>query len=88
MKNGAQQALRLFPKSQIHRISRDVGVQLNPRTKNRDLMILADCPRGKLFDRTTWPEIYDWVIEIFPKLLQAAKSRLKDFAIVENHLPA
>jgi hypothetical protein len=47
-------------------------------------MILTDCPREKLFDRTTWPEIYDWLLEIFPELLQAVQSRLKDFVILEN----
>ncbi|QOG19129.1 hypothetical protein FOM02_19035 [Bradyrhizobium sp. SEMIA] len=78
---GTQQGLRVVLKSQIHRISRDVGIQFVPRTKDQNLIILADCPRGKLFDRTTWPEIYDWILEICPKLLKAMHSRLKGSSI-------
>src|SRR6202011_1878819 len=81
IKYGAQRALRSFLKSQIDSISRDVGTRfkLIPRNKNQEPLILADCPRGKLFDQTTWPEIYKWVLEVFPKLLQAVKTRLEVF---------
>jgi hypothetical protein len=81
IKNGAQRALRIFLESQIETISRDVGTrfELMPRNKNQEPLILADCPHGKLFDQTTWPEIYNWVLEVFPKLLQAVKIRLEGF---------
>jgi hypothetical protein len=81
IKNGAQRALRSFLKSQIDSISRDVGTRfkLMPRNKNQEPLILADCPHGKLFDQTTWPEIYNWVLKVFPKLLQAVKTRLEVF---------
>jgi hypothetical protein len=81
VKNGAQRALRLFLKSQIGSISRDVGTRfkLIPRDKNQEPLILADCPHGKLFDQTTWPEIYNWVLKVFPKLLQAVQTRLEGF---------
>jgi hypothetical protein len=90
-RKGAQQALRLFLKAEAHRIWRDIGLQSGPiplprKTKSPHQLILADCPRGKLFDRTTWPEIYDWVLEILPKLLQAMQSRLKGSLIVEKRL--
>jgi len=81
IKNRAQQALCSFLKSQIDSISREVGTRfkLMPQNKNQEPLILADCPHGKLFDQTTWPEIYNWVLEVFPKLLQAVKIRLEGF---------
>jgi Domain of unknown function (DUF4268) len=81
IKNGAQPALRIFLKNEIDSISRDVGTRFKPmpRSRNQESLILAGCPRGKLFDQATWPEIYDWVLEVFPKLLQAVKMRLKVF---------
>jgi hypothetical protein len=81
IKNGAQRTLRLFIQSQIGSISREVGTRfkLLPRNKNQEPWILADCPHGKLFDQTTWPEIHNWVLKIFPKLLQAVKTRLEGF---------
>jgi hypothetical protein len=90
-RRGTRQALRLFLKSHVHRISRDIGIQSTPsplprKTKSPNQLILADCPRGRLFDRATWPEIYDWVLEIFPKILDAMQSRLKNSLLVKNQL--
>jgi hypothetical protein len=81
IKNGAQRTLRLYIHSQIGSISRDVGTRfkLVSRNKNQEPWILADCPHGKLSDQTTWPEIHNWVLEVFPKLLQAVKTRLEGF---------
>jgi hypothetical protein len=81
IKNGAQRALRVFLNGQINSISRDVGTRfrLLPRNKSQEPYILADCPAESLFDQTTWPEIHNWVLEVFPRLLKALKTRLEGF---------